>query len=263
MPLVLYNAKQSTCSQRVRYALHENGLSFSEHLLDLFSGDQLKPEYLAINPNGVVPTLIDDGRVIIDSSVIVEYIDEVYAEGASLVPSDPTKRAEMRSWMRFIDEVPTPAVRVPSYNAAFLPHFQSMSEAEFLALAESKPLRKDFLLAMGRTGFSEAEMSKAVDRLNKGILRMAAALDGGGPWLLGEQFTLADIAIMPVLVRMEDLGMAHMWADHPRVAEWLRLIKLRPAFEKTFYEGALLSEKYPVLGLPGIDRPARQTQGAA
>lgn len=61
----------------------------------------------------------------------------------------------MRWMMRYIDEVPAPSVRVPSYNRAFLPHFQKMSEEEFIALANSKPLRKEFLLSMGRSGFSE------------------------------------------------------------------------------------------------------------
>ena len=69
---ILYNAPQSTCSQRVRYVLHEKGCDFEEIRLDLFSGDQLKPEYLAINPNGVVPSLVHFGNNIIDSLVIVE-----------------------------------------------------------------------------------------------------------------------------------------------------------------------------------------------
>ncbi len=76
--LVLYNAPQSTCSQRVRFTLHEKNLAFSELRLDLFSGDQLRPEYLKINPNGVVPSLIHNGRVIIDSAVIIEYLSEVF-----------------------------------------------------------------------------------------------------------------------------------------------------------------------------------------
>src|SRR3546814_11221603 len=61
--LVLYNAPQSTCSQRVRFVLNAKGLAFGEVRLDLFAGDQLKPGYLALNPNGVVPTLVHDGAV--------------------------------------------------------------------------------------------------------------------------------------------------------------------------------------------------------
>ena len=68
--LVLYHASHSTCSQKVRLVLHEKRLKFNEVRLDLGKKDQLKPEYLAINPNAVVPTLVDDGIPIIESSVI-------------------------------------------------------------------------------------------------------------------------------------------------------------------------------------------------
>jgi glutathione S-transferase len=76
----LYNAPQSTCSQRVRFVLNAKNLPFEEHKLDLFSGDQLKPDYLAINPNGVVPSLVHDEQIITDSSVIIEYLDEAFPD---------------------------------------------------------------------------------------------------------------------------------------------------------------------------------------
>ncbi len=243
--LTLYNAPQSTCSQRVRFVLNAKGLSFDEVRLDLFSGDQLKPEYLRLNPNGVVPTLVHGGAVIIDSSVIMEYVEEVFADGRSFVPADPVARAAMRSLMRFIDEVPTPAVRIPSYNLAFLPHYQAMSEQEFQALADSKPLRREFLLKMGRTGFSEADMNEALGRLERAVVRMDHAIaDSGGPWLLGADLTLADIAVMPVIVRMDDVNLAATWAERPAVARWLDLIRADPAFKSTYYFGSLLTEKY-------------------
>ena len=246
--LVLYNAPQSTCSQRVRFTLHEKGLSFSELKLDLFSGDQLRPEYLKINPNGVVPSLVHDGHAIIDSAVIIEYLNEVFPEPTRLAPDDPVARAAMRSLIRYIDEVPTPAVRVPSYNIAFLPHYRDMPEADFVALAESKPLRKEFLLSMGRTGFSAEEMDKALERLRRAILRMSETLGAsGGPWLMGSDLTLADIAMMPVLVRMADLGHGTMWDRLPEVDRWLAAFRARPSYSAAFYFGSLLTEKYPDL----------------
>jgi glutathione S-transferase len=246
--LVLYNAPQSTCSQRVRFTLHEKGLAFSELKLYLFSGDQLRPEYLKINPNGVVPSLVHNGRVIIDSAVIIEYLSEVFPEPTPLVPYDAVARAAMRSLIRYIDEVPTPAVRVPSYNIAFLPHYRDMPEADFVALAESKPLRKEFLLSMGRTGFSAEEMNKALERLRRAVERMSETLRAsGGPWLMGTDITLADIAIMPVLVRMADLGLCTLWERLPEIDPWLAALRERPAFSKTYYFGSLLTEKYPDL----------------
>ena len=70
--LELYHAHHSTCSQKVRLCLAEKGLEFESQLINLATKEQLAPEYLEINPNGVVPTLVDDGRVVIDSSVICE-----------------------------------------------------------------------------------------------------------------------------------------------------------------------------------------------
>jgi glutathione S-transferase len=247
MAFTLYNAPQSTCSQRVRFVLNAKGQPFEERKLDLLAGDQLKPEYLALNPNGVVPTLDHDGRIVIDSSVIIEYLDEVMPQ-QSFTPRDPVKRAAMRSLMRFIDEMPAAAVRVPTFNLAFLPRFAAMSEAEFLAFAESKPLRKEFMMAMGRTGFPQKEMDSAMGRLRRSYERMDEAIrDSGGPWLLGKDITLADVSVMPAMVRIADLNREGDWADLPRVAKWYELIRAEPAFKPTYYPGSLLTERFPHL----------------
>ena len=176
MAFMLYNSPQSTCSQRVRFVLNAKAQPFDETKLDLLAGDQLKPEYLALNPNGVVPTLDHDGHIVTDSSVIIEYLDEVVPQTANFTPRDPVKRAAMRSLMRFIDEMPAAAVRVPTFNLAFLPRFAAMSEEEFAAFAESKPLRKEFMIAMGRRGFPQKEMDNALGRLRRTYERMDLSL---------------------------------------------------------------------------------------
>lgn len=247
---VLYDAPQSTCSQRVRFVLHAKGIAFEEHRLDLFAGDQLTPDYLRINPNGLVPALVHDGRPVIDSAVIIEYLDEIRPEVAGFTPADPVERARMRAMMRYIDEVPTPAVRIPSYNLAFLPHFQAMSEEAFVALASSKPLRKEFLLAMGRTGFPPQEMAQALDRLARAVARMGQWLaESGGPWLMGARPTLADVAVMPVIVRMDDINLHTLWDGLPAIGRWLERIRAASAFAPTYYTGSLLTEKYPHLAV--------------
>ncbi len=248
MPFTLYNAPQSTCSQRVRFVLNAKKLPFEEVKLDLLAGDQLKPDYLKLNPGGVVPTLDHDGAIVIDSSVIIEYLDEIAPEPENFTPREPVARAAMRALMRFIDEMPAAAVRVPTFNLAFLPRFQAMSEEEFLAFAQSKPLRKEFMLAMGRKGFSDAEMNAALARMRRTYERMDSAIEEcGGPWLLGKTITLADIAVMPALVRMADLGLDTMWQDKPRVARWYDEIRAHPAFKPTYYFGSLLTERFPHL----------------
>src|SRR6202158_4027268 len=240
MPFTLYNAPLSTCSQRVRFVLNAKRLPFEEKKLDLLAGDQLKPDYLKLNPNGVVPTLDHDGAIVIDSSVIIEYLDEIAPEPASFTPrahsasEDARKRAsvaraKMRSLMRFIDEMPAAAVRVPTFNLAFLPRFAAMTEEEFQAFAESKPLRKEFMLAMGRKGFPQKEMDAAMQRLRRTYERIDAEIEkSGGLWLLGQDISLADISLMPAIVRMADLGEDRGWRDLPRVHRWHDAIRAHP-----------------------------------
>jgi glutathione S-transferase len=150
--------------------------------------------------------------------------------------------------MHFIDEMPAPAVRVPTFNLAFLPKFQAMSQEDFIAFAESKPLRREFMLAMGQTGFPQSEMDAAMGRLRRTYERMDAEIENsGGPWLQGKEITLADVAVMPAMVRMADLGRDGDWADLPRVVRWYDNIRSHPAFAPTFYHGSLLSEVFPHL----------------
>lgn len=245
MSIVLYNAPQSTCSQRVRFVLHAKKLGFEEHKLNLLEGDQLKPEYLKINPNGVVPSIVHDGEPITDSSVIIEYLDEAFPEPNPLRPRGLKALARMRTMMRYIDEMPAAAIRVPTFNIAFLPRFQNMTEAEFVAFAESKPLRKEFMLAMGQTGFPKKDMDEAMGRLSRTLERMEMWIAAsGGPFLMGQQLTLADISVMPTLVRLEDLGLDHLWSAKPSITRWYAMIRMQPQFRPTYYTGSLLTEQF-------------------
>jgi len=246
MTYKLYSAPQSTCSQRVRFVFNSKGLPFDIVEINLSAGDQLKPDYLKLNPNGVVPTLDHDGQIVTDSNVITEYLDEVEPE-KGFTPEDPVKRAHMRTLMHYIDEMPAAAVRVPTFNLCYVPNFRKMSREDFMALAESKPLRREFMLAMGQTGFPQSEMDSALGRLRRSYERMEAEIAAsGGPWLLGKDITLADVAVMPALCRMDDLGMTD-WADLPRVVTWYDNIRAQPAFKPTYYPGSLMSERFPHL----------------
>lgn len=233
--LELYNAPISTCSQKVRMALAEKEIDWVDHRITFGDGEHLRPEYLAINPNGVVPTLVHDGSVVVDSSVINEYLDEVFAQ-RPLRPAGAVERAHMRAWRQYIDEVPTPSIRYPSFNAYFVKMFSWMSQEEFEAYAASLPLRRDFYLKMGRTGFAQEEIDAALRRLRQALERMERALEKT-EWLASDMFTLADISIMASVVRMEDLGLDTMWSDLPHVADWYARLQKRPAFAIAYYEG--------------------------
>ena len=204
--LELYSAPQSTCSQKVRLTLAEKNLDFVEHKMKLFQNDQLKPEYLKLN--------------------------------------EPKQRAHMRAWLRFFEEVPTVAVRFPSYNAAFARHFEKMSDEEFKALAKSKPLRDKFLGEMDKQkGFSIEKLKQAEDSISKTVKRMENPLSRS-EYLLGKNLTLADFAILPSMIRMEDLGYEFLWKDCPGVAAWMVRMKNRRSYSAAYYEGSLLSQQY-------------------
>jgi len=262
MTFTLYNAPQSTCSQRVRFLLNAKNIPFGEIKLDLLAGDQLKPNYLALNPNGVVPTLDHNGAIIIDSSAIIEYLDEIAPGCAKFTPENPVLRARMRALMHFIDEMPAAAVRVPTFNLAFLPRFAAMSEDAFRAFADSKPLRREFMLAMGRKGFPQKDMDEALARLRRTYERMDSEIaKSGGPWLLGVDISLADVMLMPAIVRMADLGRAGDWHDLPRVDRWYEAIAAHRAFAPTYYPGSLLTERFPHLRETLVQKPAQKTPG--
>lgn len=242
--LVLYHAPHSTCSQKVRMVLHEKAVQFDEVRIDLGKKEQLKPDYLKLNPNGVVPTLVDDGVPIIESSVICEYLDEKYPHNA-LLPANIVARARTRAWMHYIEEVAVGAIRVPSFNRAFLYRFSDLDQKQFEAQEIApRPVRKELFQRMGSPkGFSKNEIDKSLGELTETCRRMHEALAHGGPWLMGEQFTLADILVMPSIDRMADLGLARIWQDkYPRVAAWYERLQARPAFKATYLPGSRVSE---------------------
>lgn len=243
--LKLYNFPQSTCSQKVRLTLWEKGLEYLDRPLNSKAREHLTDWYLELNPNGVVPTLDHDGAIVIDSSVIMEYLDEVFPE-KSLTPSDPIERAKMRKWMRYFEEVPTPSIRVPSFNQYLSKRFDKLTQQEFEKFVDNHPIRKQFYKRMRKEeGFDDRDTEAALDRLRQTVRRMEKGLgESGGPYLMGSKLTLADYCIVPTIDRMNDLGLADSWADLPKFQEWYELMQEQPAFSKTFYKGTRLTEIY-------------------
>ena len=95
--LELYHNAMSVCAQKVRVVLAEKGISYTGIALDIRGGDTRTPAYLALNPNGVVPTLVVAGAPIIESTIICEYLDDAFPP-VPLRPADPVVRAAMRLW---------------------------------------------------------------------------------------------------------------------------------------------------------------------
>lgn len=250
--LELYNFSQSICSLKVRLCFAEKQLDWVDRRLVSKDHDHLSDWYLKLNPNGVVPTLIHDGRPVYESSVIMGYLEEVFPV-RSLTPADAYERAQMRSWIAYVDHVTTPAIRYPSFQfGGLLLKFQNLSDEEFEEKTRKRPMKAAFYKKMNKnTGFAGEELDRAFSDIRNTAARMDRMLQqSGGPWLMGGQFTLADIAVAPLIDRVEDLGLEYLWEEnYPGVADWLRRIQARPAYKEAFYQGCRLSEIYPELKL--------------
>lgn len=236
----LFYYKSSTCSQKVQLALFEKGLDFIAHHIDLAKGEHLTPAYLKLNPNGVVPTLRHGGEVVTDSSVIMEYLDEVFPD-PPLSGATPLGRARIREWLRFIEEVPTVAVRIPSFKQVLLDRTAHLTPVERRASADRRPLRQHFYRSMEQ-GISDDRQMEALQRLAMTITRMEGPL-AQQRWLCGCEVTIADLALIPTFDRLENLGHAQLWEHAPSVYRWWQASKARASFAQVYSPGVrLLSE---------------------
>jgi glutathione S-transferase len=231
----------STCSQKVLFCLHEKRLCFEERVIDLKKQEHVTEEYLAINPNGVVPTLLHNGRPVLDSSVIMEYLEEIFPD-PPLGASTAMGRAELRAWLRFFEEVPTTAVRIPSFAKMLLRPINNMSATERRENSDKRTIRRSFYRSI-ENGIDDSRYAEALERLKMTVERMEAALVKS-QWLTGDQFTIGDICVIPTFDRLEDLGHQDIWASYPFVSAWWQRAKSRPAFTATYVTGTRLSERY-------------------
>jgi glutathione S-transferase len=231
--LELYHAGLTTCSKKSRLCLKEKGLPYKSHLMRLDKFEHHAPEYLKLNPNGIVPTLVHDGRVIIESGVINEYLDEVFPE-VPLRPADPLTRAKMRVFCKMADEYALPATRVPTWTRTKAANLQSMSEDAFARTVADTPLvdHRLKLQALRGDGFTKKEFEEAHGRMDYVFGRCEAAL-GAGPYLAGETYSLADIAILPYVFAF-NLVRPELMTSHPRVREWYERVMARPAVTATY-----------------------------
>jgi glutathione S-transferase len=227
MSLTLYHNDMSVCAQKVRLALAEKGLDYESKHLNLRAGDQKQPDYLKLNPNGYVPTLVQDGFVVYESTVVNEYIDDAFPT-PPLKPADAKARARMRGLTKFIDAAIFPATGVVSMSIAF--HHQyppeihaTMEKARPGWMANFRNLQK---------GVDNPAFPAAIQRLAKMIVDMDKALESsGGPWLVGKDYSLADIGYAPYLTRLDHLKFLGLVDSRPRVAGWYERMRARKPYQ--------------------------------
>ena len=240
MTVLLYHYPKSTCSAKVRLMLAEKGVAYESQIVDLTKGEQLSASYLEINPNGVVPTLVHDGRAVRDSSVICEYIDEVF-EGPKLTPETAVNRAAMRTWMRYLEEVPTVANRVLSFKKVFMRRLAALQIENYSAMAMKMPIRKHFMLAMRTDNPNHQSERDALEQMALCLSRIERAIKAEGPYLLGQDLSIADIVILPILVRLSDLELSEMWDNLPGVSKFLETLSARPSFAAAYFDGTRIA----------------------
>jgi len=234
--VVLYHGMASTCSKKVRLCLYEKGIAFESHLLDLQKFEQHRPDYLALNPNGVVPTLVHRDRPIIESSVIIEYLDDAFPE-VPLKPADTYARAQMRLWLKYSDEVAYKAVYAPTWQFLRKRAEAGLSEEARRATLAAIPTgeRRERWEKMAQGGFTPEELKEAYGKMRKCLTDLERAV-AQGPWLAGASYSLADIAILPFIDRIRNLRPELMTeAEFPRTNDWYRRMAARPAFERAMH----------------------------
>ena len=248
MALTLYHNDMSVCAQKVRMALAEKHLAYDARHLNLRRGDQMAEAYLKLNPNGVVPTLVHDDLVVIESIVINEYLDDAFPEPA-LKPGDAAGRARMRWFTKHVDAGIFPATGTVSMSIAF--HHQYPPEVvEELATHRGPAYRRRF--EQLKKGVDNPAFPDAIARLDKMLADMEKALAAGGPWLAGPAFSLADIAYAPYVTRLDHLKFGAMLDRRPHAAQWYDRIRARPAYQDAL--ARWFNEKY----LPLMEEKGRE-----
>lgn len=230
--LTLCQGATSVCAIKVRLTLEEKELAFEGRHIDLHSGEQFDPEYLKLNPNAVVPTLIHNGCVIIESSVIQAYLEDAYPDPC-LMPDDAFDRARMRLWMKRIDDPIHPACSTLTHAISFRKGYLAKTPAEKEARlgAIPDPARKERLRTVYEQGLEAPFVIGALKSFDKLIRDMENAL-AEAPWLAGPAYSLADAAVTPYINRLGMLGVLEPWLEnHPRVAAWFARVHERPSFD--------------------------------
>ena len=253
--LELYHNINSVCAQKVRVALAEKELAYQEHLIDL-RGGQFDPAYMKLNPNAVVPTLVHDGKPVIESSVILYYLDEAFPQ-VSLMPSDPHLRARVRQFNKLIDEYVHNSCTILTFATAFRPWFAGLTGEQVEARLAKSPSkqRTEYKRDVALHGLESRYAKDALGYHLKMLAWMEAAL-AEGLWLAGKAFSLADAAVIPYILRLDLLKLDKLLK--PAVKEWYARMRARASVKKELLDRMTPEDHAPFKAL-GEKWPKIQT----
>ncbi|HEY1502807.1 MAG TPA: glutathione S-transferase family protein [Stellaceae bacterium] len=230
--LKVYSYYNSICTQKVFITLAEKGIDYTTQNVDLFRNEQFSPDYLKVNPKGVVPALDHDGRVVIESTLICEYLDDCFPK-PPLVPQDPFQRARMRLWSKAVDEQLFEATRELSFSAMFRERMRNMTEEQRQGRYQNvgDPIKRARLISTYEEGVESPYVFQGIGAFEMAFEKMEKDLRGGRPWLLGAEISLADINMMPFVARMAYLDLLDVWiAERPGCRAWWDRVQSRPSF---------------------------------
>ena len=235
--LELYHHGSSACAAKVRITLDEKNIPWKGHYIDTLKGEQFHPDYAKLNPKCVVPTVVHDGQVIRESTVICEYLEEVFTD-VRLFPSEPLRRAEVRIWSKAIDEELHPATRIVTFAASHRHNVLKKSKQELEDFINAVPdaNRREAKRGAIMKGFEFAESRDALMIFDHHLSEMEKALCET-TWLIGEDYSFADAAMTVYINRLDMLGMAGMWESvRPKLEDWWTRVRSRPSFQTALFD---------------------------
>lgn len=229
----LFHAWLSSASRRVRLCLAEKNIPYDSVAVDLSKQEQHAPEFLAMNPNGVVPALeISPGRFLHESSTLCEYLDDIAPE-PPLRPADPYALAQMRNFVRWTDEKSLPHLLILNWSLMLQSTAQQWSDQELQDKLARIPTaeRREAWVRIARKPYTEEEKAEALRKLLVLVDRMEGMLAPSSPWLMGANYSLADIAAAPFIARIAEIEPSALAeSTHPLVHRWWQAMQQRPAF---------------------------------
>ncbi len=255
--LELYHYDHSTAAQKVRIALAEKQLEWKSHHLDtsVAKREHFSPEYLKINPRGIVPTLVHDGKIIRESQVILEYLDDAFPE-PPLRPQSAYDKATMRLWTKLIDEGLHVHSRVVGM-CIVVRYAKTAAGPEALGqYLEEMPetVRKENDRINIEHGLESPLLPRAVGYFKQVFEDMDAAL-ANSPWLAGETFSLADISLGVYVTRLKSFQMAPLWSNLENLNEWYGRFIARPSYKEGVTDwGDKTTDKRKLHGLEAFEK---------
>jgi glutathione S-transferase len=225
--LRLFHDWDSFQSQKVRLCLYEKELAWESVIIRLAAFENLSPDYLKINPRGLVPALEVQGVVLTESSAINEYLEEAFQQ-TPLLPNDLFARARARAWGIYEDTVVHPAVRLATFNMMIKPRLAALSTDEFERLISRHPLpeRAAAYRHAATSGIDEAQVLSAIRAFRDILATMDRTLQHHD-WLAGRTHSLADVNMMPFIARVSRLGMSELWSPHVALTAWIERMQSR------------------------------------